>query len=311
MRSALVGDRFLPNGSGGWIDLVTGQRTLVRLRSMSYRRLHRTDQLEEKSTSPPSRWALIDEGRINATLWFEARGRRSVRTFDSLPPRDQAELARVTEIALAPVIGIRHVRLTTSGAAVMTMMSVVAKRMRELGYVAIRAGAKVPAALRRYLAHRHLSLFVRSRRDRTAAIPWIRELARVSPRAHLILQLEPTARSTLEESRTIAAIASLSARASWIDRVASATKEAHLLIGARALDRAEALLAALDVEAAVRGAPVPRDVALAWARLRLCQGRLEESRSRLHASSAPGTVGRSHHAPRVRHSRVAATHSRR
>jgi hypothetical protein len=99
--------------------------------------------------------------------------------------------------------------------------------------------------------------------------------------------------------------------ADWDERVSIAISRVDGLLDSPRLDLAEALLASLDAEAAVRRVTVPDRVSLAWARLRARQGRIEEARRRLNSVPVTAHDREFKNASAARHSQLAASGSRR
>lgn len=74
MWPQLIGDRFLQNQSGGWIDLATGARAVVAVREIEddWTLIERRLQQEVLGATERLR-PLLDFGRAGLRSWFEAR----------------------------------------------------------------------------------------------------------------------------------------------------------------------------------------------------------------------------------------------
>jgi hypothetical protein len=282
VRDELIGDRFLSNGrfsglvnsplnrSMCCVDLATGGTAEVIVRSFE----HEWPAIEkhlEAEVRMPRGVPLVDYGRINASQWFEARAP------DVKPrARDRGATGSVVEelvqLAGAPAVGIRHHRVQLAAAETPAAVSVLARQLRTLGFVTIRAGAGLPGAIRAALCHRHVAIVSCHRDDEGAIVRWIRELATVSPRAHVVIEFAPANLLRVRSTRR--------RPGDWTARTRDVAAAANALIDRSALEHAEALLAAADAEAAVRRAPSPPTVDAAWARLRTRQERMEEARMR-------------------------------
>ena len=112
MPHELIGDRFLADGSGRWIDLVTGETIDVLLRSLETEWRAIDECLREEFHSSRAR-RLIDYGLVNANTWFEAR--TLARAVPSERRAHNSAVDEVVSVAEAPGPGIRHVPIAWEG----------------------------------------------------------------------------------------------------------------------------------------------------------------------------------------------------
>jgi hypothetical protein len=217
----------------------------------------------------------------------------------------------VTALAETATAGIQYVRITSTAAAAKDLLSCLAGRLRQLGFVTVRAGIRLPATLRDHLCHRHLAVHFRGRDERGPIIEWIRSLARASPRSHLLIELDDSEATDAGRHSKDGRRPGFTSFSGWKKHVSTATRRIQALVDEARFEEAEALLASVDVEAAVRRVRLPDCVSLAWARLRTCQGRTEEARRHLNAVSVTSHSRELNDASAARTSHVAATGSRR
>ena len=218
-----------------------------------------------------------------------------------ISPRTARTIRNVIALAETAIAGIRYVRIESAASDAPRLASALARDLRLLGYVMLRAGTALPPTLRDHLCHRHLAVHFRCGEARAPVVEWIRALARTSPRAHFVIELDDSA----GVCRPIPELAG------WHERVSIAISRVDELLDGPRLDLAEALLASLDAEAVVRHVKVSDRVSLAWARLRARQGRIEEARRRLNTVPVTGHFRELTNASAARHSQLAATGSRR
>lgn len=218
-----------------------------------------------------------------------------------ISPYTARTIRHVIALAETAMAGIRYVRIEFAASEATRLVSALARDFREQGYVLLRAGTTLTPTLRDHFCHRHLAVHFRCGEARAPVVEWIRSLARISPRAHFVIELDDSAGVCWPMPEP----------AGWTERVSTAISQVHGLLRTPRLDLAEALLASLDAEAAVRRVNVPDRVSLAWARLRARQGRIEEARRRLNAVPVTGHFREFTDAFAARHSQLAATGSRR
>jgi hypothetical protein len=217
------------------------------------------------------------------------------------PPLTPRSIRDVIALAETAIAGIRYVRIESAASDATLLVSALTRDLRQLGYVMLRAATALPPTLRDHLCHRHLAVHFRCGETRAPVVEWIRSLVRTSPRAHFVIEHDDSA----GVCRPIPDLAG------WHERVSTGISRVHRLLDRPRLDLAEALLASLDAEAAVRCVNVPDRVSLAWARLRARQGRIEEAQRRLNAVPVTGHFTEFKNAFAARHSQLAATGSRR
>jgi DNA-binding NtrC family response regulator len=149
-------------------------------------------------------------------------------------------------------------------------MAEASRRVRELGFVPLRASARVSRDEAQGLLHRHVVVFVMTEVDRQAAIDWIWKLSRASPRSHLVVDMSCSSRESVSPG--------LPSERTDIDT-------ACRLIAAGDLAGAEAILAAATVAARIQGVATSDGVRLALGQLYFWQGRFEEAAAQLSRSS--------------------------
>ncbi len=144
----------------------------------------------------------------------------------------------------------------------------MARRLRPAGFVTIDASLEIPCPLRAELTHRHLAVHFRSEADRAPVVRWIRHLADVSPRAHVIVELtrgaaagrSPGLRTRARRFTRGAFGDHVMSATSWNWRVSTAVRQAHAHMATSRPDLAESLLASVSAEAMVRGERLPRAI---------------------------------------------------
>jgi DNA-binding NtrC family response regulator len=286
VHSDLVGDRFVKEPGGWWRDVATGDAVRVGLHALpaNWRRLE--GRLAHQLHAPAIASTLIDFGAAGRHRWFEARA-----PMAAIRPQPHVALAagrfaeEVAAEAVAPCRGVRMVRRPHPPAVSPAVLAgQIARRLRPLGFVTLRAGVGLTADLGESLLHRHVVLLLVDPVDREQAPGWIRRLAGTSPRAHLIVDIlsEPRLIDVVHEAH----VAFHEARPQPL----VTSREGHAPTGSRgqierALTRlaagdlldAESRLAALVAGAESLGEPVDPDVELAVAELRFWQGRFGEA----------------------------------
>jgi hypothetical protein len=216
------------------------------------------------------------------------------------------QVSDVMALAETVTAGLHYVHVRS---AAIPVLSCIARQLRQLGFVTVRAGIRLPPALRDHLCHRHLAVHCRYRDERGPIVEWIRALARVSPRAHLLIEFGDS--QATDAGRPSGRQVALTSFSGWKKHVSTATRRVQALVEDARFEEAEALLASIDVEAAVRRVRRPNCVSLAWARLRTCQGRTEEARRHLNAVPVMSHSRELNDASAARHPHLAATGSRR
>jgi hypothetical protein len=211
----------------------------------------------------------------------------------------------VIALAETATAGIQYVRVPSEAGDATNLVCGLAGQLRRLGFVTLGAGISLPPTLRDHLCHRHLAVHFRGGTERVPVVRWIRSLARASPRVHLLMEIETA------DSPTTPFLKRVPPAPEWTERVTTSVRRVQRWIDAARLEQAEALLASLDAEAAVRRARLPDCVSRAWARLRNQQGRTEEAGRRLNAVPGAGHFRELIDASAARHPRLAATGSRR
>lgn len=315
MPQELIGDRFVDDGSGRWIDLVTGETIDVIVRSLvtGWRAIE--ERLREEFHSPRG-VRLIDYGLVNANKWFEARGLAPAAPSERRRAHNGSAAEEIVSIAETPGPGIRYVAIAGEGSEGMQVAEEMARRLRQVGFVTIDANLEISRPLRAALTHRHLAVHFRSEADRAPVVRWIWDLADVSPRAHVIVEMtcEPASRvrGLRRRDRRITRGAfgeDVMSAMSWNSRASTAARQAHAWMARSRPDLAESLLASVGAEARVRREHLPRatEIETTWSRLRTLQGR--DARpvagfANLHREELIDASSSSH-------SRVAATGSRR
>ena len=298
MPHELIGDRFLADGSGRGIDLVTGETIDVLVRSLETEWRAIEERLREEFHSSRAR-RLIDYGLVNANTWFEARTLARAAPSGRRRARNGSAVDEVVSVAEAPGPGIRHVPIAWEGSEGTRVVEEIARRLRSAGFVTIDASLEIPCPLRAELTHRHLAVHFQSEADRVPVVRWIRHLADVSPRAHVIVELTRGAEASRlpglrTRTRRITSGAfgdHVMSATSWNRRVSTAARQAHAYMGRSRPDLAESLLASVIAEAMVRGERLPAAIETIWARF--ANSHLEEltdascsSHSRVAAAGA-------------------------
>ncbi len=207
VAALLVGDRFMREGVNSWRDLATADRVAVRVHPLTtdWCSLERTlleEYFDARTTAP-----LVDFGLVGQGAWFEARLAHAappeVRHADSA--RRLAD--RLNALATAWDRGVHVIRLPTAGPeSAHAAAGTIARRLRVLGFVTIRAAVPMPEPIASFLAHRHVTVLLCDSADRGWAAWWVRRLAHSSPRAHLVADL------TAEPGRPAGAVLQLHER---------------------------------------------------------------------------------------------------
>ncbi len=279
----LVGDRFVRDGSGPWLDLATGDRAIVRVHPLVGPWAAVEQALREECLSANEPHALIDFGRVGAGAWFEARA-----TAPREEPIDRAAEDAARRLAMDAAgnhRGVRYVRLPMSETRAAVVSLLAAPRLRSAGFVTVRAGLSIGSTWATALAHRHVMLVLCDARDRSQVVWWVRALARASPRSHLVADLagpEPcgaavTLRDRLDE-RDVPSVAPLfgtrfHVRTGELDIAAAARRWLY----AADCERADSTLAEAEVLAEGVASICDPAVALARAELRFWLGRFEDA----------------------------------
>jgi DNA-binding NtrC family response regulator len=103
--------------------------------------------------------------------------------------RVAADLAKVV---LAPRRGIEVIDVEVgSEREALNLAEMIEQRLVALGFVPLRPGLALSNPLAHQLAHRHLALLTFNHADDEAALEWLRQLSRTSPRAHLVVSFKP------------------------------------------------------------------------------------------------------------------------
>lgn len=194
--SMLVGDRFLRT-PGGWIDLVTGRLTDVRIGrapSDEEARARRCQSLLEML--PDGEPGLIDFGVHGPDGWFEAWAPSKSRS--TLVSGAQFVITRLPRnvapagaaIAADPLPrGARRLGVAAAHRSGWALASEEAARvLRRHGFVTVRADVPLPGEVRKRLCHRHLALLVSSPDAHATAAAWVAQAAAVSDRGHLVIE---------------------------------------------------------------------------------------------------------------------------
>lgn len=182
-----IGDRFVSVGHT-WLDIVSGRQATVRAGAPPPRPESRERLCRERwavvSTSP----RLIDFGRQGANGWFEAESRLAV-----VPPRPMRHLLWPQVAELADAIAAEelsgHIAVAApAGAGFQMFAEQVARRVRDAGFVTVRADAAIPYRLRRQLMHRHLVILAMSDSAHAFAAGWLAQLVMISDRRHVLIE---------------------------------------------------------------------------------------------------------------------------
>ncbi len=193
MKRALVADRYLVSDDH-WLDIATGRRVAGRLLARPVDETRVRACLEASANWRDGARRLIDYGEATDASWFEVW---NVADDVSVPIYELRQLSRrviaaVAEVAGGDWRGPRAIPIRTcAGAGTGTVLSEIARALRRLGFVTIRAdGWQPPDDVRRALCHRHVALVdtPRARRDGTT-VAWTADLVRASNRAHVVLSL--------------------------------------------------------------------------------------------------------------------------
>ncbi len=192
----VIGDRFVRQ-TRGWLDLVTGAAVHLRLGRAPDDIARRAAWCAaERDRLPDGAPGLVDFGPVGIDGWFEAATLQhsasglAIAPAFSLTRIDRAVTGHIEALAGDPhACGVRHVRLVAPPRSGGQMaLEEIARRMRSLGFVTVRADLPLTADLHRQLCHRHLLVFVPTRAAHVAGARWVAELAVVSNRAHLLIE---------------------------------------------------------------------------------------------------------------------------
>jgi DNA-binding NtrC family response regulator len=276
-----VGDRFVRSPQGSWLDIATGAPVEVQVRLLEEPWSSTAAPLDEElARVDRHRPALLDFGRIGRTHWFLARtiepGTAGARPEHAVVGSTVDRIAEAAELTSGP--GVRVLRALATGDSAAQAQSASARRLRDLGFVSISAQAVVPRWFSRLLVHRHVALFVDPGSE-SRATAWVRWLARVSARGHLVILWRRA--PCLSQSTLVRA-----AERDQHVRDGEVFASAERLIGLGNLARAEAVLAAAAAEAALWQLPPPVAVSVGLVMLRFWQGRFAEAAVHLSAVSA-------------------------
>ena len=195
--ASLVGDRFV-RMAGGWLDLVTGRAAEVCVgpapRDKAARERHCAARMAVVAHGGR---ALIDYGPAGLDGWFEAweMGRNAT---SAMAPEPAFSLRRMRRTVVEHVLwvardprlaGVTHVRLVAPpGSGAGLALQDIARAVRGLGFVTIRADLPVPAAIRRTLCHRHVVVLVATPAAKIAGAAWAAALTAASSRGHLLIE---------------------------------------------------------------------------------------------------------------------------
>ena len=151
--------------------------------------------------------ALIDYGRVGLSQCFEARSTAAPHQVLHAGSRDAASAfaERVAAAARAPgPIGIRVIQPAPPPVFdAWELCSLIARRLRPLGYVALSAGADLDRPLLQALSHLHVVVLCLSTAERSHAADWIRRLGEASPRAHLVVDVSGADRPPVEHGPSL------------------------------------------------------------------------------------------------------------
>ena len=182
-----IGDRFVSVGHH-WLDIVTGRQVALRVGAAP-------PDVDARERACRERWfmigvgaRLIDFGRQGSTNWFEAE---SVARVTPPAPLRQLEWPQVAELADAIADGRTHGHIAIDappGVGFEMLCEQLARRVRDAGFVTVRADAPIPYRLRRQLMHRHVVLLAPTAAARVLAAGWVAQLAIVSDRRHVCVE---------------------------------------------------------------------------------------------------------------------------
>jgi DNA-binding NtrC family response regulator len=198
MAPSPIADRFVSSADGAWRDLATGSLVHLDITPLAHDWREREQMLRERMSRPDGADVLVDFGRVGTHAWFEARlagGGAAGRV-------DHALIEAVTRAGIGPMAGPEIVEGPSApGIDSRTTARALAMRLRAMGYVTVWIGTEIPEAVRADLEHRHLCLLVSSDTSPSEAARWIRRLAMVSARGHLLVRLAPRAPTTWARER--------------------------------------------------------------------------------------------------------------
>ena len=192
LKQTWLGERFIAT-ENGWIDLATGRRAECVLHGVDVHEERAGPRAEAALTWTDGMRRLLDAGEEAAGA-FEAWTAPAAAAAPAYVVRHHARraAAAIGEHAESHAgAGIRTVALVTRpGAGTASVVADAARALRTLGFVTVCAEACVDDALREELCHRHVVIVdTPVSRARGETSRWIRDLTRVSRRAHLVLSI--------------------------------------------------------------------------------------------------------------------------
>ncbi len=171
-----------------WLDIVSGRRVSLRLGAQPPD-VDRRDRLcREASSVFGTGRRLVDFGKQGSLGWFEAE------TSDvEAPPAPMRQLVWPQAVALGEAVADGrvggHVTIEApAGAGFQQFCEQLARKMRDTGFVTVRADVPIPYRLRRHLMHRHLVLLAVDDAAHAFAAGWIAQLVLVSDRRHVLIE---------------------------------------------------------------------------------------------------------------------------
>jgi len=326
MVPEIIAERFVLGEDGSWCDLATGDAVLVDIRAMPDDWEERSERLAEELAAGSG--YLIDFGRLGVSRWFEARRetRREATRADELSLADVADEV-VAAASRSEAFGVRFVKPATVVSDAALAADRIARRLRPLGFVALRAGMTVPPDCYAELQHRHLAVLLFSQQERHEASEWVRRLAKISVRGHLLVDLSGgparltssiarerrPAASTMERARASAERGRARNAEEWYRAaVESGRRHRNDLVqveACRALVRlllsrdawTSAVCAAEGSLRSIRGATARADLSAVLAGLYLARGQVANAESLLAAAHADLRVAGAPPAESVQH----------
>lgn len=196
--ATLIGDRFFQTAAG-WHDLTTGRLVSLRVGTppadVARRQQHCRSVFDR---IPLCGRRLIDYGPTGQTGWFEAWDHGGDDRMTTPHAMSEPALRRITRPAVAELVqiaegashhGVERVTIAAPrGGGLHVALNDVARELRALGFVIVRADAPLPSSIRRHLLHRHLVLLSLTQNAHAAAVGWAAKLAATSSRGHLLLE---------------------------------------------------------------------------------------------------------------------------
>ncbi len=174
--------------------------------------------------------------------------------------------------------GVRHVRVAADQPETPRVLGSLVVALSRAGVVTIRPGQAGGRWNAGALGHRHAALILVDAADRAACPVWLIRLARISPRAHVVIDAAPDDGWCAGGVTPVRATAGWPARA-WQQAVVRAgTRRIGALVRRAEFDRVEVRLDAIGISAALWRRPVATTVRVQAVRLRLWQGRFEQAR---------------------------------